>query len=106
MSNNESLDLQKKKELDQFKILADQMARLGLDFGSLDLTPQKEDKSRKSKKMDSTNKSIDLSNIKQNQIKEDTSRSPSISSQSQNLTENQEKKEKETEFEPIIATQL
>ena len=106
MSNNESLDLQKKKELDQFKILADQMARLGLDFGSVDLTPQKEDKTRKSKKMDSTNKSIDLSNIKQNQIKEDTSRSPSISSQSQNLTENQEKKEKETEFEPIIATQL
>ena len=52
MNSTQTLDTQKKKEMDQFKILADQMARLGLDFGEMDLSISKEDKPRKSKKID------------------------------------------------------
>ena len=81
MSSSPTLDMQKKKEMDQFKILADQMARLGLDFGDMDLSVSKEDKPRKSKKLDSTNKSIDISNIaKKDSVREDSiPKSPSVS---------------------------
>ena len=81
MSSPQTLDMQKKKEMDQLKILADQMARLGLDFGDMDLSVSKEDKPRKSKKLDSTNKSIDISNIaKKDSVREDsTPKSPSVS---------------------------
>ena len=44
MSSPQTLDMQKKKEMDQLKILADQMARLGLDFGDMDLSVSKEAK--------------------------------------------------------------
>ena len=108
MSSPQTLDMQKKKEMDQFKILADQMARLGLDFGDMDLSVSKEDKPRKSKKLDSTNKSIDISNIaKKDSVREDsTPKSPSVSPKDKIEPSQDKKIIEEDDFEPIIANQL
>ena len=99
MNSTQTLDAQKKKEQDQFKVLADQMARLGLDFGDMDLSLSREDKPRKSKNLDSTNKSIEIA-------KKDSVREDSKSISPQNDPTKEAKIDEEENFEPIIANQL
>ena len=96
----DTLEAVKKKEQDQLKILADQMARLGLDFGESDIFANQR-KSKINQSETSLKNLINLQKEKEKEKEDEEKKERSLSSQQRLSTE-----EKKNDFEPLIANQL